>query len=104
MASSRTERLLVPARQVGIADTAVFVRLASLMPPHSTYQVVALDPPPAEFAGGYIYTFLNYWLLPRRRLLSGKTEFTIYLGRVPENARALSVTRLGSGVTLVRDR
>lgn len=105
-ATSRMDRQLLPAHVVGIGDTSVFPRLASLMPPRSTYTVsISSDAPPGELAGGYVTGWLNYWLQPRRLVpITGRPDFEIFFGSVPKLRHARKVAAIGAGITLVRDR
>lgn len=103
--TSRTERELLPAHVVGIEDTSVFPRLATLIPPKATYSVeLSSDAPPGESAGGYVQGWLNYWLPPRRFVPQNENpDYLIFLGTVSDAAGARKVTTVGAGITLVQE-
>jgi hypothetical protein len=100
---SRLDRQLWPAHVVGIEDTSIFPKLASLMPSGSTYTVfISPNAQPTEL-DGYAGAFANYWLLPRRVVgpLDDPT-FTLVFGTIPASFKNDPATNVGGDVNLVR--
>jgi hypothetical protein len=81
-AQPELERRLLPARAVGLDETAIFLRAAAEIPPGAIYYVDVGDAAPvSDSALDWVRPFATYWLLPRRRTDElGEAEWILSYG------------------------